>query len=181
MAKKRLNRASAKGFAKGIEEDLLSEIEVHYNQLIKETVTDLTFGVNGNAVSPVLTGFFASSWKASTSPVRQIDNPKNFSPWSKIKTRFDKETRTTVLAPGYSAKIKMRHYVPKKFRLNESAYIGNTARYTEWALVSRKSRLVEYILGAGGLSEKIDRIFTDKNRPGMKVKAEGGGVPYYDI
>ena len=75
----------------------------------------------------------------------------------------------------------MRHYVPKRFRLNQSTYIGNTARYTEWALVSRKSRLVEYILGAGGLSEKIDRIFTDKNRPGMKVKAEGGGAPYYDI
>ena len=168
-----------KGFAKDLKEDLLKEIEVQLNQLVKTTLNDLTKGVNGSPVSPVLTGFFASSWKASTGQINQIDRRENFPAWAKIKTTFI--GGKTVLAPGYSPRIKARHYVPKKFRIGESIGIGNTAEYTEEALQSKKSKLIEYILGNGGLDARIDQIFSDKNRPKLSIKAEGGGAPYQDL
>ena len=169
----------AKGFAKDLKEDLLKEIEVQLNQLVKTTLNDLTKGVNGSPVSPVLTGFFASSWKASTGQINQIDRRENFPAWAKIKTTFI--GGKTVLAPGYSPRIKARHYVPKKFRIGESIGIGNTAEYTEEALQSKKSKLIEYILGNGGLDARIDQIFSDKNRPRLSIKVEGGGAPYQDL
>ena len=172
-------RSSPKGFADDIGKDLRSEIEIHYNQLIKEVINDLTFGVKGKPVSPVLTGFFASSWKASTKQIKTQDARASYSPWSKIRTvRVEGKTQ---LAAGQKPRFKIRHYVPQKFRLTDPVGIGNTAEYTEYALVSNKSRLIDYILGAGGLDEKIDKIFTDKNRPKVSIQAEGGGTPYQSL
>tara|TARA_R100001082_G_scaffold110146_1_gene89162 strand:+ start:370 stop:921 length:552 start_codon:yes stop_codon:yes gene_type:complete len=165
---------SAKGFAQDILKKERSLIETQLNQLIKETITDLTKGVNGSPVSPVLTGFFASSWKASTGNIIQKDKREHFPAWAKIKTTT--VGKQVVLAPGESPRLKIRHYVPTKFRIGDSIGIGNTAEYTEQALQSNKSKLLEYILGAGGLEEKMDRIFSDKNRPKMSIKAEGGGL-----
>ena len=174
-------RKSAKGFADDIGKDLRSEIDIQYNQLIKETINDLTFGVKGRAVSPVLTGFFASSWKASTKEIKTEDARAKYSPWSKIQTVYDKNLKRTVLTAGQQPRLKVRHYVPKKFRIRDPVGIGNTAEYTEEALQSNKSKLIEYILGAGGLDEKIDKIFSDKNRPSMSIKASGAGTPYQDL
>lgn len=176
----------AKGFAKDLKEDLLKEIEVQLNQLVKTTLNDLTKGVNGSPVSPVLTGFFASSWKASTGEINQTDRRERFPAWAKIKTIYDPSKppgSKTVLAPGYSPRIKARHYVPKKFRIGESIGIGNTAEYTEEALAweRNKNRMLNYILGSGGLDARIDQIFSDKNRPRLSIKAEGGGAPYQDL
>ena len=70
MARSKLNRKSAEGFARGIGEDLREEIDIQFNELVREVINELTFGVGGskgsvtNSVSPVLTGFFASSWIA---------------------------------------------------------------------------------------------------------------------
>ena len=169
----------AKGFAKDLKEDLLKEIEVQLNQLIRTTLNDLTKGINNSPVSPILTGFFASSWKASTGRINQIDRRENFPAWAKIQTTFI--GGKTVLAPGYSPRIKARHYVPRKFRIGESIGIGNTAEYTEEALQSKKSKLIEYILGNSGLDARIDQIFSDKNRPKISIKAEGEGAPYQDL
>ena len=179
-----VKQKDAKGFAKDLKEDLLKEIEVQLNQLVRTTLNDLTKGVNGSPVSPVLTGFFASSWKASTGEINQTDRRERFPAWAKIRTIYDPSKppgSKTVLAPGYSPRIKARHYVPKKFRIGESIGIGNTAEYTEEALQSKKSKLIEYILGNGGLDARIDQIFSDKNRPRLSIKAEGGGAPYQDL
>ena len=159
---------SAKGFADDIGRDLKSQVEAQYGQLVRETINDLVKGtVNGKPISPVLTGFFASSWKASTTgPVDQSDFRKNYSPWNKIKTVV--VNGKTVLAPGNRSVQKVRHYVPKRIRLSDTVYIGNTAEYSVFALESPKRNIVPYILGAEGLNAKIDRIFSDKNKPTAK-------------
>ena len=106
MAKK-TNRKSAKGFANGIKEDLLDLIDIQYNELMKETITDLTFEkIGGKPVSPVLTGFFASSWKVSTKEIRQYDPKRKFKPWSEIKRQGNR------LAHGYRPYLEIRHYIP---------------------------------------------------------------------
>ena len=166
----------AKGFMRDMEKDLLTSIDVKLNQFVKEVVNDLTFGNKGQQVSPVLTGFFASSWKASTEKIAQKDRREDFPAWAKIQTTF--AGGKTVLAPGYSPRIKRRHYVPRKFRIGEEINIGNTAEYTELALGPERNsaRLINYILGSGGLDEKMNRIFSDDNRPNLGIKAEGGGL-----
>ena len=127
-----------------------------------------------------MTGFFASSWKATTGNITQKDRREDFPAWAKIKTVFigTKGAGKTVLAPGHSPRIKRRHYVPKKFRIGEEINIGNTAEYTELALGRERNsaRLINYILGSGGLDEKMNRIFSDDNRPNLGIKAEGGGL-----
>ena len=172
MAKRRrnTNRKTARGFAKGIHEDLRSEIELQFNSLIKETINDLTFGeVNGKRISPVLTGFFASSWKASKGNIPMTDARENFSRWAKIKTVYNRNASPrTQLAPGHSEYTKVRHYVPSNFRVNESVNIGNTTAYTPEALVSPKRNIIPYLLGSGGLTSKINLIFKDK-RPDIQV------------
>ena len=175
----------AKGFMKDMEKEILQQIEVQLNQLVKETIDDLTFGNQGKQVSPVLTGFFASSWKATTGNITQKDRREDFPAWAKIKTVFigTKGAGKTVVAPGHSPRIKRRHYVPKKFRIEEEVSIGNMAEYTELALGPKRNseRLLYYVLGPDGLDQKIDRIFSDKNRPKLSIKVEGGGAPYQDL
>ena len=175
MAKKRINRAPAKGFANGIAEDLIDEITMQYNQLIKETITDLTFGeYKGRPVSPILTGFFASSWKANKNPISNVDDIKGYNPWAKIKRKG------TGLAPGYKPIIKLRHYIPKNFRTKDTVYIGNTVRYTQYALQSPKNKILDYVLGASGLDQKISTIFNDKNRPDLRLAADSS-APYQQV
>ena len=68
-------------FAKQILDDFEDEVEAQFNGFIAAVVSDLT----SRSVSPVLTGFFASSWKAgSTMPIEE-DARKGYAPWSSIK------------------------------------------------------------------------------------------------
>ena len=171
MARSKLNRKSAEGFARGIGEDLREEIDIQFNDLIREVISDLTFGVKGSKgtkgtpVSPVLTGFFASSWKASLSPLAGTEDRK--APWSNLLA-----PKTYKLAPGKEAIVKIRHYIPKKFKfpIDQSVFVGNTAKYTDYALASPKSRFIEYAAG-GALDALINRKLTDR-RPNINVAGQ---------
>lgn len=171
MARSKLNRKDAKGFANGIGEDLREEIDIQFNELIREVISDLTFGVGGSkgsvtrSVSPVLTGFFASSWKASLSPLTGTEERK--APWSTLL-----QSGKYKLAPGKKPIVKIRHYIPKKFKfpVDQSVFVGNTAKYTDYALASPKSSFIEYAAG-GALDALINRKFTDR-RPNINVAGQ---------
>jgi len=171
MARSKLNRKDAKGFARGIEEDLREQIDIQFNELVREVISDLTFGVGGSkgsvtrSVSPVLTGFFASSWKASLSPLTGTEERK--APWEALL-----EPKTYKLAPGKKPIVKIRHYIPHKFKfpVDKSVFVGNTAKYTDYALASPKSRFIEYAAG-GALDALINRKFTDR-RPNINIAGQ---------
>jgi hypothetical protein len=66
--------------------------------------------------------------------------------------------------------------VPRDFKIDKSVFIGNTAKYAPKAVLSPKSELFSYILGGSGtfnegLTQKIDRIFTDK-RADIRIGAD---------
>ena len=69
--------------------DLERQINADYNALIQLTVEGL--GTKEN--SPVDTGFFASSWKASVQKVRAQDKREDFAPWSSIYKSRDPSRR----------------------------------------------------------------------------------------
>ena len=157
MAKKKIpSNAKAKDFAEGIGNDLREDIEGQLGQLINSVARDLA----SEEVSPVKTGFFASSWQVSKTRMPPDDQAiKN--PWKAI----EKTKGAPYIAPRYK--------VPTKFKFNQSIFIGNRAEYTKRAIESRNSYIGAYLLnGSGtfkeGLRQKIDRIFTDK-RPNINV------------
>tara|TARA_R100000781_G_scaffold98482_1_gene62154 strand:- start:14 stop:502 length:489 start_codon:yes stop_codon:yes gene_type:complete len=157
MGKKKIpSNAKAKDFAQGIGDDLREDIEDQLSVFISSVARDLAT----EEVSPVKTGFFASSWQVSKTRMPADDQAiKN--PWKAIEQ--------TKGAPYISPRYK----VPTKYKLNQSIFIGNRAEYTERALLSPKSNIGAYILnGSGtfkeGIRQKIDRIFTDK-RPNINV------------
>ena len=169
--RKRGTTLKAKDFAKGIGDDLRDDIEVQLNGFVRAVVSDLTSDSSRGGVSPVLTGFFASSWKADIRRPSRQDERKNFPKWSKIKYQGNK------LLPGYKPVIEQRHTVPTTFKINQSIFIGNTVKYGPQALLSPKSSVFSYLAGGSGrfkegLIDKIDRFFTDK-QPNIRV---GGDV-----
>ena len=64
-----------------ISKDLTGNFERDLNILVQTIITDLSTKEN----SPVDTGFFASSWTASTQRPRPDQSRKEFAPWSNIK------------------------------------------------------------------------------------------------
>ena len=140
--------------------DLEKQINSDYNALIQLTVEGL--GTEQN--SPVDTGFFASSWKASTQKVRAQDKREDYSPWSKIyKTRTPAgEQRVHTSKKPIGSQIEPRFKVPEfNYKRQPTVYIGNTAEYAGYALESPKvSNFIQ-----GEMRSLVQQTFGDK-RPG---------------
>jgi len=150
MAKKEFK--NSKELKKAILKDWEDQSEAHLSQFINSVARDLA----SKDVSPVKTGFFASSWQVSKTSMPQSNQAK-INPWI-----------------GNRDYIAPRFKVPTKYKFNQSIFIGNRAEYTEKALMSPKSNVGAYILnGSGtfkeGLRQKVDRIFTDK-RPNINIE-----------
>lgn len=149
-----------------IAEDLYAEIENDFNLLIQATISDLTSDSLKGGYSPVLTGFFASNWKANKRPINRTETPEG-TEWGKIRktTRTIGGRKKTVLAPGYEPIIEQRHAVPE-FKLKDRVYIGSAVKYAPYAAMSPKSKLVAYLQGGGGgtasLNERIKGIMTER-------------------
>ena len=102
--------------------DLERQINSDYNDLIQMIAGDLP------GVSPQDTGFFASSWKASTQRPQARDDKQDFAPWS----RYKRGSRR--------ADVKPRYKVPTfNYKKQPTVYIGNTVLYATSALASKLS------------------------------------------
>ena len=150
MAKKEFK--NTKELENAILKDWEDQSEAHLSQFINSVASDLA----SKEVSPVKTGFFASSWQVSKTRMPP-NNQEKIKPWI-----------------GNRDYIAPRFKVPTRYKFNQPIYIGNRAKYTEKALMSPKSNVGAYILnGSGtfkeGLRQKVDRIFTDK-RPNINIE-----------
>lgn len=132
-----------------ITSDLERQINSDYNDLIQMIVGDLP------DVSPKDTGFFASSWKASTQRPQANDAKADFAPWSKYK-------RGAMMSD-----VRPRYKVPAfNYKKQPTVYIGNTVLYANSALASKKSSIPQYVQGEMGRlvaetfrEKKAGRIF----------------------
>jgi hypothetical protein len=119
----------AKGGIGQIVTELEQQLNRDFNALIGLTVEGLS-----SKISPVDTGFFASSWKASTQRPQAKD--KKTEPWSK----YDKGSNKGTIQPRYS--------IPEfNYKRQPTVYVGNTAEYALQALASPKSEVVDFIKG----------------------------------
>ena len=155
--------AKAKGI-ENIERDLTGNLERDLNTFVRAVLTDLST----KEYSPVDTGFFVSSWTASTQRPRPDEARESVAPWSNIKpTRTGNQNNP-------QAKIEPRFIdeIAYNFKPFSKVFIGNRSQYAARALASPRSKIPQYVQGK--LNPLIDRIFTEK--PKLGIAAFGTGV-----
>ncbi len=150
---------------KNLKDDIRQKLTADLNALITYATEELA----KETVSPVLTGFFASSWKADTRRAQPKDLQENFAPWNTIK-KVTLPNGGIRLAPGEKPVILPRYSVPS-FKLNQTIFIGNTTKYAADALASPKNRIPEFVQGE--FRDLVRLFFTDK-QPRIRVAAEQG-------
>ena len=150
-----------------IGKDLTGNLERDLNILVRTIITDLSTKQN----SPVDTGFFASSWTASTQRPRPDQSRKDFAPWSNIKPRRkgDQNNPQAVIEPRFLDTLSFN------FKPFSKVFIGNRSEYAARALASPRSGVPQYVQGK--LGRIINEVFTDK-KPKLGVGTYGSGVKY---
>ena len=159
----------AKPFTKNIDriaKDLEGNLERDLNILVRAIITDLSTKEN----SPVDTGFFASSWTASTQRPRPDQSRKEFAPWSNIKpSRNGTEAPNAVVEPRFLDTLSFN------FKPFSKVFVGNRSEYADRALESPRSQVPQYVQGS--LRKLINKTFTAK-KPKLAVGTYGSGVKY---
>ena len=148
-----------------VEKDLTGNLERDLNIFVRTVITDLSTKQN----SPVDTGFFASSWTASTQRPRPDQSRKDFAPWSNIKP-----SRNGTKAPGAVIEPRFLDTLSFNFKPFSKVFVGNRSEYAARALASPRSGVPQYVQGE--LSQLINKVFTDK--PKLGVGTFGTGVKY---
>ena len=149
-----------------IGKDLTGNLERDLNIFVRTVITDLSTKQN----SPVDTGFFASSWTASTQRPRPDQSRKEFAPWSNIKP-----SRDGTEAPGAVVEPRFLDTLSFNFKPFSKVFIGNRSEYAARALASPRSGVPQYVQGK--LGKIINEVFTDK-KPKLTVGTYGSGVKY---
>ena len=154
--------ARSKGI-ENIERDLTGNFERDLNIIVRTDITDLSTKQN----SPVDTGFFASSWTASTQRPRPDEARESVAPWSNIKPRRDGKQNNpqAVIEPRFIDSVA-------NFKPFSKVFIGNRSQYAARALASPNSQVPQYVQGK--LRPLINAIFTEK--PKLGIAAFGTGV-----
>ena len=156
--------------------DLVNNLEQDFNSFIRSTLFDLSR--EEDPISPIDTGFFASSWTASTQRPRPDQAREDNPPWSEIEPSYRRMPSPNALVePRFVDKIKYN------FKLFSKVYIGNRSEYAASALGSTRSKIPQYIQGQ--LKPLVNAIFTDKKAKiaigGSKFKGGQGGIgPFAD-
>ena len=157
--------AKSKPFTKNINQikkDLENNLERDLNKLVKAIIADLSTEEN----SPVDTGFFASSWTASTQRPRPDEARESVAPWSNIQP-----TRRGQRSPQAKVEPRFINSIPN-FKPFSKVFIGNRSQYAARALASPRSKIPQYV--QSDLRNLINQIFTDK--PKLGIAAFGTGV-----
>ena len=145
--------------------DLEGNLERDLNTLVRAVLSDLSTKEN----SPVDTGFFVSSWTASTQRPRPDEARESVAPWSNIKP-----SRDGTEAPGAVVEARFLNNIPN-FKPYSKVFIGNRSEYAARALASPRSQVPQYVQGS--LRKLINKTFTDK-KPKLAVGTYGSGVKY---
>ena len=155
--------------------DLNSNLERDFNNFIRGVLLDLSR--EEDPISPIDTGFFASSWTASTQRPRPDQAREDNPPWSEIEPSFKRRKADNALVePRFINKIKFN------FKLFSKVYIGNRSEYAASALGSTRSQIPQYVQEK--IRPLINAIFTEK-KPRIGIGSErlegGKGIgPFAD-
>ena len=156
--------------------DLDKKISRDFNNLIKDVHSELTSEQN----MPVWTGFFASSWKASNTPVQPDQDVMSHQPWASIKQEvFEGFKLTKQSIRPENPVVQPRFPVgegERIFNYRKGVFIGNRANYSEYVLES--GEIQNFVQGQ--LGRLIKENMSDKGKIfiGGKVSDKTSGTTY---
>ena len=147
--------------------DLNKKLEADFNNFIRGALLNLSR--EEDPISPIDTGFFASSWTASTQRPRPNQAREDHAPWSEIEPSLKRRPADNALVePRFINKIKFN------FKLFSKVYIGNRSEYAASALASTRSQIPQYVQEK--IRPLINATFTEKKpRIGIGSKRLEGG------
>ena len=163
-------------FLKDLPKDLDRKISRDFNNLIKDVHSELTSEQN----MPVWTGFFASSWKASNTPVQPDQDVMSHQPWASIKQEvFEGFKLTKQSIRPENPVVQPRFPVgegERIFNYRKGVFIGNRANYSEYVLES--GEIQNFVQGQ--LGRLIKENMSDKGKIfiGGKVSDKTSGTIY---
>ncbi len=161
---------------KELPKDLNKKISRDFNNLVKDVHSELTSEQN----MPVWTGFFASSWKASNTPVSATHDIMDYQPWASIKQevfegfKLTKESRkpdAPVVEPRFPVGEGERI-----FNYRKGVFIGNKANYSQYVLET--GEIQTFVQGQ--LGRLIRENMSDKGKIfiGGKLSDKRAGTTY---
>jgi hypothetical protein len=157
------------------ENEFESYFDNRFNQLINAVVSDLSTSI----VSPVYTGYFASSWTARENNVQRESratsdrNRREKEPWATVyntPTQGKGGAMTPWGVKKNMGEIKRRYPGPFyfNFKTTPTVYIGNTTYYRAYAL--EDGNVIAYVQD---MRQKIEETFREKPVFGrVRVAAE---------
>jgi len=156
--------------------DLNKKISRDFNNLVKDVHAELSSERN----MPVWTGFFASSWKASNTPVSATHDIMDYQPWASIKqevfegfklTRESRKPDAPVVQPRFPVGEGERI-----FNYRKGVFIGNKANYSQYVLET--GEIQDFVQGQ--LGRLIKENMSDKGKIfiGGKLSDKRAGITY---
>ena len=150
------------GNIKNASSDLNANLERDFNRFIRIALTDLSTEEN----SPVDTGFFASSWTASTQRPSPDQPREDHAPWSNLKPN-----RKGGRAVGFTIQPRFINDIKYNFKPFSTVFIGNRAKYAAFAL--EEGSVQNYVQGQ--LGAIIRDTFREKPKVQIATKGFKGG------
>ena len=147
--------------------DLDKKISRDFNNLVKDVHGELSSEQN----MPVWTGFFASSWKASNTPVSATHDIMDYQPWASIKYEVFLGFKNT----GQSRRPSNPEILPR-FPVGEGERIFN---YRKGVFIGNKANYSQYVLESGEIQDFVQGQLGRLIRENMSDKGKifiGGGV-----
>ena len=156
--------------------DLDKKISRDFNNLIKNVHSELTSEQN----MPVWTGFFASSWKASNTPVQATHDIMDYQPWASIKQEVFEGFKLTKESEKPDAPVVEPRFPvgegERIFNYRKGVFIGNKANYSQYVLES--GEIQTFVQGQ--LGRLIRENMSDKGKIfiGGKLSDKRAGITY---
>ena len=156
--------------------DLDKKISRDFNNLIKDVHSELTSEQN----MPVWTGFFASSWKASNTPVQPDQDVMSHQPWASIKQEVFEGFKLTKQSISPEEPVVQPRFPvgqgERIFNYRKGVFIGNKANYSQYVLES--GEIQDFVQGQ--LGRLIRENMSDKGKIfiGGKLSDKRAGTTY---
>ena len=156
--------------------DLDKKISRDFNNLVKDVHGELSSEQN----MPVWTGFFASSWKASNTPVSATHDIMDYQPRASIKQQVFEGFKLTKESEKPDAPVVEPRFPvgegERIFNYRKSVWIGNKANYSQYVLET--GEIQDFVLGQ--LGRLIRENMSDKGKIfiGGKVSDKRAGTTY---
>ena len=151
---------------------MMKQVRRDFNDFVRYVQKELSKPPDkGVSYSPVLTGFFASSWRVSREKVQPTDDIKAFAPWNAIKIHSTPSPAR--LAPGQQPFVNMRFPMKTRLRTNITYYVGNSVRYAGYSLASPKNKIAQFV--QGDIKQWVGKYFQEKK---FSALARAGSMGY---